>query len=146
MDFPPLDVSLAYRVHRLQRLLRRQFLAEGTAAGFALTPEQFFVLDKLVRRDAVPQRALADEALQDRANLTRMLRDLEGRGLVTRAPDPHDARRRLVRLTDEGRTTHARFVDDVVRPVRAQLFAPLTDDDVAAVHRVFDALEAQLVE
>jgi len=139
-----LDASLAYRIHRLQRLLRRHFLQAATARGFTLTPEQFFVLTKLTQRDGQSQSELADAALHDRPNLTRMLGDLEERGLIARRPDPSDARRRLVHLTAAGARLHAGFVAQVVLPARGDLFDGLDPDDLAAAHAVFDALERRL--
>lgn len=141
---PPLDVSPAFRIYRLSRLLRRHFLAIGEAAGIPLTQEQFFVLDKLYRRDGRTQTELADVDLQDRANLTRMIRELEQRGLIARRPDPDDARRKRVHLTEKGRATYERFYTEVALPARAHLFADLSEDQLQSLHAVFDQLEAAL--
>ncbi|MEZ4317468.1 MAG: MarR family transcriptional regulator [Myxococcota bacterium] len=141
---PFLHASLAFRIHRLQRLLRRQFLRKAEEAGMAMTPEQFFLLRKLVERDGQSQTELADDALQDRPNLTRMLRELDARGLIARREDPDDARRRLVHLTRAGQDLHDAFVARVVEPTRDSLFAGLDPGDVATVHAVFDALEARI--
>lgn len=140
----PLDVSPAYRIYRLSRLLRRHFLAIGEAAGLQLTQEQFFVLDKLYRRDGQSQTELADADLQDRANLTRMVRELESRGLVARRPDPEDGRRKRVHLTQRGRSTYERFFTQVALPARDALFGDLTDEQLQTVHAVFDHLEQTL--
>lgn len=143
-DSPYLRASIAYRIHRLQRLLRRHWLRVAEQGGFDLTPEQFFLLRKLHEADGQSQTELADEALQDRPNLTRMLRDLERRGLVARRTDPADGRRKLVHLTREGAALHEAFVASVVEPARGQLFGGLDPADVETVHTVFDTLEARL--
>lgn len=144
MEHPPLDVSPAYRIYRLGRLLRRHFLAIGEAAGIRLTQEQFFVLDKLYREDGRTQTELADVDLQDRANLTRMIRDLENRGLVARRPDPEDARRKRVHLTSKGRSTYERFFREVALPAREALFGGLSDEDLRGARALFDHLEQAL--
>ena len=141
---PPLHDSLAYRVYRLHRLLRRHFLAIGEQAGFRLTQEQSFVLDKLSRRDGLTQTELADDDLQDRANLTRMVRELEERGLLARRADPDDARKKRVHLTTEGAALMDAFHAQVVLPGRDELFSTLDPALVDAAHAVFDHLEQQL--
>lgn len=143
-DSPYLRQSLAYRIHRLQRLLRRHFLRAAEAQGFSMTPEQFFILRKLTEQDGQAQSELADEALQDRPNLTRMLRELEDRGWIARRGDPEDGRRKLVHLTREGQRLHDAFVEQVVEPARAELFDGLPDPTIAATHQVFDHLEGLL--
>ncbi len=143
-QYPPLGTALAHRVHRLQRLLRRHFLAKAAEHGFALTPEQYFLLDKLLRKDGQSQGSLADDALQDNPNLTRMLKDLEGRGLLARRRDPADGRVRRVHLTRAGAALHEDFTQRVVLPSRSELFDDLDPAQIAAAHAVFDALEAKL--
>ena len=144
MDTPTLEESLAFRIYRTQRLLRQNFLASGEAAGFDLTPEQFFLLNKLRRDDGQPQGALVDPALGDRPNLTRIVAGLERRGLVQRSADPTDRRVRRVHLTEEGAALHDAFVAAVVWPVRDALFGDLTPQTTDAVHTFLTLLEHRL--
>ncbi len=65
--------------------------------------------------------------------MTTQVRRLEDAGLVTRTPDPSDARAVLIRITDEGRATLQRVRADraaVVNPMLEQLDA--TDREVLA--------------
>lgn len=48
---------------------------------------------------------VAKAAMISKSGLTTILSHLVGRGLVTRRPDPDDARRSLVRLSEEGEQT-----------------------------------------
>jgi DNA-binding MarR family transcriptional regulator len=142
-EVPVLEVSLAYRVHRAARLLRQNFLRMASEAGFELTPEQWFVLNKLRHRDGQSQVELCDSLLDDRPNLTRILAGLEQRGLVLRTDDPADARRKLVYLTEAGTALHDAF-SAKVHQTRADLLGDLDPDDVAVIFRVLDQLEARL--
>jgi DNA-binding MarR family transcriptional regulator len=132
---PVLEVSLAYRVHRAARM--------ATEAGFELTPEQWFVLNKLRHRDGQSQVELCDSLLDDRPNLTRILAGLEQRGLVRRTDDPQDARRKLVYLTEAGTALHDTFSESV-HQTRADLLGDLDPEDLQVVYRVLDELEARL--
>lgn len=62
----------------------------------------------------------------DSGYLSRLLRDLESRGLATTERDPGDLRRRVVRLTQTGRAL-LRRLDRRSDDLAARLVAPLTD-------------------
>jgi DNA-binding MarR family transcriptional regulator len=72
----------------------------------------------------------------DSGYLSRLLRDLESRGLATTAPDPGDGRRRLVVLTDAGAELRRRL-DARSDDLAERLVAPLTARQRA---RLVDAL------
>src|SRR5271170_6256691 len=65
------------------------------------------VLYELAHRDRPPASTLARELALDAGYLSRMLRSLESRGLIVRAPSPSDGRQQLVTLTAAGRETFA---------------------------------------
>lgn len=76
--------------------------------------------------------------------MTRLVADLESRGLVARSPDPDDGRAHRVRLTPEGSAAVAE-----ARRVRAAGVAALLEDadadDLAAVSRAVGVLERALL-
>lgn len=76
--------------------------------------------------------------------MTRLLADLEGRGLVARSPDPDDGRSHRVRLTPAGAAELAE-----ARRVRAEgvasMLADLDADDRAALERALVVLERALL-
>jgi DNA-binding MarR family transcriptional regulator len=80
------------------------------------------------------QTQVATYAETDVMMTSSVLRTLESRGLVTRAPDPADARVKRLAVTDEGRQ---RAIDavDVVEAVDAAFFARAADQE-----RVLDVL------
>lgn len=135
--------SLAYRIHRFARLLRKQFLSLATANGFDLTPEQFFVLNRLRREDGASQTDLTETIFSDRPNLTRMVAKMADKGLVRRREDPEDGRRVRVFLTKKGQRIHDAFAE-VVDAERRRLFAGVLQRDLDAVDRVFARLEQNM--
>ncbi len=52
--------------------------------------------------DRTPQQELAEALCMDANNVVLLLNELEDLGYVARRRDPHDRRRHLVELTDEG--------------------------------------------
>jgi len=57
---------------------------------------------------------IAERMFVTTASTTSLLDTLEGRGLVTRLPDPSDRRRILVALTDAGRQAVDEFLPQIV--------------------------------
>jgi DNA-binding MarR family transcriptional regulator len=70
------------------------------------------------------QAKLAKQAGTDPMMTSQVLRKLEVRGLLERAPDPDDTRARRLHLTPAGRDLIARALADVER-ADADYFAPL---------------------
>ncbi|MEO1272165.1 MAG: MarR family transcriptional regulator [Myxococcota bacterium] len=135
--------SIAYRVHRLARMLRKHFLHLASSHNLELTPEQWFCLNKLRLGGPMSQTDLTEEAFGDRPNITRILTRLEKRGLVHRERDPDDGRRHRVSLTAAGLELHDAF-STIVRDTRDELFQGISTDDMQTAHRVLALLEASL--
>jgi DNA-binding MarR family transcriptional regulator len=92
---------------------RWQAAQRAALRPFGLTHVQFVLLASLTYLTpltssepadtaAVSQRRLADHAATDAMMTSQVLRALEQRGLVARAPDPHDGRARAVTVTAAG--------------------------------------------
>jgi DNA-binding MarR family transcriptional regulator len=103
------DAPEAYRLEdQVGHLLRRAhqkatqiFMAE-LGHRFDLTPTQYAVLVKLHDAGEQSQNRLGRLTAIDPATVQGVIRRLEERRLVERAPDAADRRRALLRLTAEG--------------------------------------------
>ncbi|MEM9565574.1 MAG: helix-turn-helix domain-containing GNAT family N-acetyltransferase [Actinomycetota bacterium] len=82
-------------------------------------------------------RALRARLGLDSGYLSRLLRSLEGEGLVAVEPAPTDRRVRVTRLTASGRTEWA-VLDAASDELADAMLAPLDDDDR---HRLLEAME-----
>ncbi|NBC05806.1 MAG: MarR family transcriptional regulator [Bacteroidetes bacterium] len=80
----------------LSRLMRE--------AELPITPDQFRVLTHLWENDGLQQSELAICTDRNRANVTRVIDILEGKGIVRREDDPNDRRIRRIFLTDKGKS------------------------------------------
>jgi DNA-binding MarR family transcriptional regulator len=105
-EYPDTDTSMLSPMTRLVRLgvLMDTFQKE-TLEPFELTPSDYAVLSTL--RRAGPPYQLSPSALytvleRSSGGMTKMLKRLEGVGLVERIPDPEDGRSTLVLLTESG--------------------------------------------
>jgi DNA-binding MarR family transcriptional regulator len=78
--------------------------------GFSVSLSQAYAIHELDSGDApLSQRELADRLLLEKSTVSRMVADLERKGLVERARDPDNRRTYRLRLTDDGRAVHARI-------------------------------------
>lgn len=97
---------------------------------YGLTHVQFVLLASLTYLDSdhpVTQKHLADHAVTDVMMTSQVLRTLEQRGLVHRAPHPEDGRARALTVTDEGRALANRTIT-VVEACDRAFFAALGSD------------------
>jgi DNA-binding MarR family transcriptional regulator len=91
-------------------------------------------LSYLRDHEPAPQQELVDALCMDANNVVLLLNELEDLGYVARRRDPHDRRRHLVELTDDGRAAllaaeraQERIEDDVLSALDADDRAKLWD-------------------
>lgn len=137
-----LDGAFAYYINRTYRALRIDFLKLTKQAGYELTPEQYFVLNKLFHTPGQSQSDLASE-LNDRANVTRGLEILQRKKLVRRLPDSVDRRKIRVSLTDQGEEV-LRMLNGAIEKRRKVVYAGLSSKDLGSLKRILDRLESNL--
>ena len=103
-DLDPSPQGVIGRLHRVALELTERLVA--VYGEFGLSEGEFDVLATLRRAGAPYERAageLADHTLVTTGGLTKRVDRLEARGLVARRTEASDARKRLVRLTPQGR-------------------------------------------
>lgn len=74
--------------------------------GFPVSMTQAFALHELDQGAPLSQRELADRLVLEKSTVSRMVADLEQKGLVERERDPANRRTYRLRLTDKGHDTH----------------------------------------
>ncbi|WEK46337.1 MAG: MarR family transcriptional regulator [Candidatus Andeanibacterium colombiense] len=78
-----------------------------------ITEPQWRVMRVINERGAADATGLAEVGLLHAPSVTRILKELEERGLVVREPDANDRRRMLIALSEEGRE----LVKSTARPM-----------------------------
>jgi DNA-binding MarR family transcriptional regulator len=82
---------------------------------------------------------LAKLSLMEQSRMTRIVDQMDARGLVRRAPDEKDKRKVRVFLTAEGRGVAEQLVADA-RQHESRLLSVLADTDAARVKVVLQSL------
>lgn len=99
------------------RFMESAVMAELKAHGHDLAVSHARVFQR-INPEGSRMNELAEAAQVSKQTLTSIVDQLERRGYVQRCPDPHDARARLVTITDRGQE-----LIDVSRPVVASVEA-----------------------
>lgn len=139
-----LDDLLNYRLMRLFAVSGAPVvrLCEGR---YGISRREWRIVALLAAHGAMSPSALADRGDLDRARTSRAIGSLVHKRLVARVPQPGDARRAVVALTDAGRALYEELfpqVAEINRRVLAVLEPPL----VAALDEALTRLTAHAAE
>ena len=89
---------------------------------YDMTTEQWTVLNRLAEQDGISQKTLAIRAEKDQTNITRLLDQLERKGLVERTVNPDDRRSFLITITEKGRDLNNKLV-----PIEHQVVSQIAE-------------------
>jgi DNA-binding MarR family transcriptional regulator len=107
--------ELGLLVARTRRIVVSRAATRLSAQGESILAWQ--VLAMLVRNGATSQRAIAETAAQHPAGISRIVDELESRGMVERRRDVEDRRRVHVEVTEAGRRRFDELYPQVVEAV-----------------------------
>jgi DNA-binding MarR family transcriptional regulator len=113
---------------------------ETTGAGELSSPH-LIALSRLDRLGPMTTAELARKEQITPQAMGATVAILERRGLVARSPDPADARRSILALTPDGRTTIESGRSAVADRVAAALEASFSADEIAVLHAATPLIE-----
>jgi DNA-binding MarR family transcriptional regulator len=122
--------TMLYLVKQLELAVRAHL--DEVLRPASITPLQYTALTVLERRADLSTAELARNAFVTDQSAADMVGVLDERGLLVRVPDAADRRRRVLRLTDEGRSLLDSLRDEVAGVERRMLSAltPAEADDL----------------
>jgi DNA-binding MarR family transcriptional regulator len=132
---------MLYLVKQLELAVRAQL--DEVLRPASVTVLQYTALTVLERRSGLSTAELARNAFVTDQSAADMVGVLEGRGLVERTADPADRRRRVLRLTEEGRALLVRLRDQVAA-VEERMLSPLAAGEAEDLRRFVVACRAAL--
>jgi DNA-binding MarR family transcriptional regulator len=133
--------TLLYLVKQLELAVRAQL--DEVLRPVSITPLQYTALTVLERRSDLSTAELARNAFVTDQSAAEMVGVLEERGLLLRAPDPGDRRRRVLRLTGAGQALLDRLRGDVAA-VEDRMLSALAPEEARALRRYVTACRGAL--
>ncbi|ENO15245.1 MarR family transcriptional regulator [Marinobacter nanhaiticus D15-8W] len=104
------------------------------------------VLKGVCRNPQCTAQSIAERMFRDKAQITRVIKDLLDRNLIIRIPNPDDRRSQLLRPTDQGQALMER-IDAIEGQVTAEMTHNIGKDEletfVRLAHRMVDNLGQQ---
>ncbi len=107
-DFPDFEHSLPMLLLRAREAVMERF--RPMLRGFGLTEQQWRVIRALVESSGMDASELSAASYIKPPSLSRILQNLEGRGLIRRRKPRRDRRRARIALTARGRQLFGRVV------------------------------------
>src|SRR5882672_3833977 len=102
------EIDLARLLLESHRVLSAELVASLEERGYSdIRPGHAAVFLHVERRSGTRLTELARRSRMTKQGMMLVVDDLESRGYVRRAPDPDDARAKVVRLTAHGRRAAA---------------------------------------
>ncbi len=126
-----LDRFVPYRLSIASNAVS-ELIATAYEALFGLRIPEWRLIAVLAEREADTQQSLGGVTRMDKVTVSRAARALVSRGLVTRTPNPQDARSHLLRLSPAGRRLY-REVAPKALEIEARVFASFSPAERAAL-------------
>jgi len=145
LDFRPFPLreSLGFLLVRAGLRLRLLGNTALQRAGLDITVDQWGILNLLWETDGQTPVDLARGADKDKPNVTRLLKILEDKGLVTRRPDSRDRRSHRIYLTEAGAALREPLLD-LGASCQEQACHGLSGEDIATLKRLLNHLHANV--
>jgi transcriptional regulator, MarR family len=102
-------------------------LSEGLKP-LGIAPAQFPILIELWNKDGLSQQELVERADLKQATIANTLARMERDGLITREPNPEDARSRLIKLTEHARALQSSSTE-IAKAINQEALAVLSADE-----------------
>lgn len=133
--------TMLYLVKQLELAVRAQL--DELLRPVGITTLQYTALTVLERRADLSTAQLARNAFVTDQSAADMVGVLEGRGLLVRVPDAADRRRRVLRLTDQGRLLLDSLRDEVA-DIEARMLSALSPAEADDLRRFVTACRGAL--
>ena len=139
MREPAIDYVLRATWQAVARMYNEQAATYGGSMAIG------FVLLNIDRENGTPSTTLAPQMGMEPTSLSRTLKSMEEKGLITRRPNPEDGRGVLIHLTDFGRQMRERSRETVIAfndAVRNRV----SEEKIAHFYEVADAINALVAD
>lgn len=137
------EISVAYALTQTAHYFKLASLNFFKEKDFETTPEQFAILYAVYCQDGLYQRQLAQIAMKDRPNITRMLDILSSKGFVTRKVCKSNRRIISIFLTPEGKKEVEKILP-VIKELREQAKTGISEKEIEFLKSILSKIKNNL--
>ncbi len=110
---------------------------------YDLTPEQAGIIRRLGEQEGISQKELSIRMAKDQTNITRLLDQLEKKGLVRRGTNKEDRRSFLAYLTEAGKEMNEKIIL-IESEIMEIVFKGLSDERVTLLKEVIEEISENI--
>lgn len=108
--------------------------------NFEITPEQFVILDSIVKNEKIYQRQLGELLGKDRANITRLINILENKDLVKKVTDSNGRQINRIIITQKGIDLRNEILP-VISKIRESYLNNIEIEDLTACKEILNKIK-----
>lgn len=113
--------------------------------GFEITPEQFIILDTIVKNNQIYQRQIGELIGKDRANVNRLINILEKQGLLERTVDSNGRQINRIVITQKGRVLRDKILP-IITEIRASYLNNIDYEELLKCHQILNKIKENIAK
>ncbi len=113
--------------------------------GFEITPEQFIILDTIVKNNQIYQRQIGELIGKDRANVNRLINILEKQGLLERTVDSNGRQINRIVITQKGRVLRDKILP-IITEIRASYLNDIDYEELLKCHQILNKIKNNIAK
>ncbi|WP_110655710.1 MarR family winged helix-turn-helix transcriptional regulator [Salinicola halimionae] len=137
------DTAVGESLHQLMHAYKRALRRAYAETELNLTVSHIRTLKAIRSLTPCTAQHIAQRTQRDKAQITRLLRDLFDADIIAKSPHPEDRRSQILSLTNHGRSVLAQ-VDGCERDAHARLSNGMAQTDLDAFLRLSRLMIANL--
>jgi len=134
-----INQSFFYTIEKAIKVYRQYFQTQLKNAGYAITLDQWLVLNMIIDFPGITQTEIAERVFKDKASITRIIDLLDTNKYVTRKPHPTHGKMIQIDITKKGIDTIEKLKKDVPK-FRDYALRNISDDSKEEIQSVFKSI------
>jgi DNA-binding MarR family transcriptional regulator len=134
-----INQSFFYTIEKAIKVYRQYFQTQLKNSGYAITLDQWLVLNMIIDFPGITQTEIAERVFKDKASITRIIDLLEINEYVTRKPHPTHGKMIQIDITKKGIDTIEKLKKDVPK-FRDYALRNISDDSKEEIQSVFKSI------
>ena len=143
--FDLLQSRIGMKLVRVGKMIRAIANQKFSKANFPITPEQFTVLTAILDHDGLYQRQIGALTLKGRPNITRIIKILEEKELVTKTSDINKRKIFKINITEKGKQAYNLALPTVLEHWQNSIEG-ITDEELISCIKLLNKIKKNLEE